>query len=158
MAFRRNLLTTELVRFKLESTYQANFLFRVPHYQKGFSISFAKALDKAALELLDYNIFPFQWSAWLHNLDEPPSANMRRPEFTNYCSYWRSFSASATSVWKDLILLDNFAIPVLFLAPWNLAEDVIIHATGRRQPFPPLVVAAAPAILLSLTCLLSSLT
>lgn len=141
------------------STYrQANvFLIRVPHYQKGFSISSAKALDKAALELLEYDLYisPFQWTTWLHKLDQVPSANILMEDRvhlvaqarirnllfkldpSNPSSRSRSISTSVTSVWKvHMILLDNLAISVPFPepAPWNPAEDPIIHTTGRRQP------------------------
>lgn len=139
--------------------YQANGLFRVPHYQKGFSISSAKALDKAALELLDYNLHipSLQWTAWLHKLDQSPSANILvadaqiavqakihnlifKSEASGLSSPQRSrsISTSATSVWKvHKILFDNLAISVPFPepAPWNPSEDPIIHTTGRRQPF-----------------------
>lgn len=159
MACRWKFLITDLVCFaSLRSVYEANVLFRVPHYQKGFSISSAKTLDKAALELLDYNIYvsPFQWTAWLHKLDEPPSANtfledrvhlvaqarirklLLKVEKSSPSSWSRSLPISITAVWKvHNILLEDLAVSVPFPepAPWNPAGDPIIHITGRRQSF-----------------------
>lgn len=106
--------------------------------------------------MLDYNLYvsPFQWTAWLHKLDESPLANILvdgrvhlvaqarirnllfKSETSSLSSQLRS--TSATSVWKvHKILLENLAMSIPFPepAPWNPAEDPIIHATGRRRPF-----------------------
>ena len=136
---------------------QANVLLRAPHYQKGFSTSSARALDKAALELFDYNLYiaPSQWIAWLHHLNEWPSSHIFAEDGVHFVaqarihkllfkseaitpsSHLRSVPTSGTAVWKvHKILLEDLAISIPFPepAPWNPAEDPIIHTTGQRQP------------------------
>ncbi|KAF8803820.1 hypothetical protein BYT27DRAFT_7259812 [Phlegmacium glaucopus] len=134
-----------------------SLLIWAPHYRQGFSLSSANALDKAALELLDYSLYisPSQWAAWLHHLDEWPSANMFAEDRIHLVAQAkireslfkletssspsllsRSISTSGTSVWKlHKILLENLGTQAP--SPWNFGNSCSVPP---QVHVPPVVV------------------